>query len=228
MRTTSFHKLENKHNKKVVFIRVESKNINKTLQEIILKLHDLSWIEKFDQGFKKASLYARVKPTVDSIEKKLKLSIDDEITKDAGEYIVSELSRLAIENELNYNCPPLSELYSKQVSGNAGFDYHAKSEDNILIFGEAKYLTGRNAYGTGLKQVVSFIAEKKDIKDINDLEDFFDVVTLNNAVLGKKGYAVGFSSQSTNTKTLINNIKKNKEYNELLKYDEIVLIAVDI
>jgi len=228
MITINFYEIQNKYNKKVVFIRVEPKNINKTLQDIISKLYDLSWIEKFDQGFKKASLYARVKPTVDSIEKKLRLSIDDKITKDAGEYIVSELSRLAIKKELNYNCPPLSELYSKQISGNAGFDYHAESGENILIFGEAKYLTGKNAYGTGLKQVISFIAEKKDIKDIEDLENFFDIATLNNAIFGKKGYAVGFSSQSTNTKTLINNITKNKEYNELLKYDEIVLIAVDI
>ncbi len=228
MKIHDFIRLDNVNHDRVTFIRIEPLNLQKTLTDIINTLSDLSWLNAFDQEFFRESFQARAEPTIADIVNKLQSPISDELTEDSGEYVVSELTRQAIINNLKYLELPLAELYSKQVSGNPGFDFHTQNECNTLIFGEAKYSSLKNAYGTGLKQVVDFIDEKKDLKDLADLHNFIDIKTLNKAANGIKGFAVGFSSKTIATKKLINNIIKNNDFQKLLDYEEIVLVAVNV
>ncbi|MGO5053614.1 hypothetical protein ACTQ6A_14100 [Lachnospiraceae bacterium LCP25S3_G4] len=213
---------------KVTFVRVEPEDLSKTLLEIIKVISDLSWIKKFDEEFLQDSFEARALPTVNDICMKLENSVGDEITSKAGEYVVSELSREVLYGEMKYSNIPLSELYSKQISGNPGFDFHSENMNNIILFGEAKYLNDRNAYGTGLKQIVEFVRDKKDLKDLADLRDFCSPQALKNAQLGFKGYAVGFAAKSTDTKELIINIQNNSDYQIIEEHNEVVLVAVNI
>ncbi len=162
------------------------------------------------------------------IHDKLINQFDDEITKDSGEYIVSEIARKIIENELKYKYVPLAELLGREKSGNPGFDFHTENHNEVLIFGEAKYSSSINSYGVGLKQVVRFIEEKKDLKDLLELRDFIDPKVLNNASTGIKGFAIGFSSKDTSSSLLIKNIIKNTDYQKLRSYDEVLLVAVNI
>lgn len=98
----------------------------------------------------------------------------------------------------------------------------------MVIFGAAKYLNDRDAYGSGLKQVVRFISGKKDIKDLADLRDFCSQNALSGASKGIKGVAVAFSAKSTPSNALVNSITKSKDFVSLLQYQEIIIVAVNI
>ncbi|MDD3704481.1 MAG: hypothetical protein PHC45_00205 [Clostridiaceae bacterium] len=228
MNILDFRKIDESNHKKVTFIRVEPINLQSTLTDIINTLSDLSWISRFDEEYIREGFRARALPTVCDITAKLIASSSEQVSEDAGEYVVSELSRSAIVNQLNYLSVPLAELYSKQVSKNPGFDFHTQNDCETLIFGEAKYSSSRNAYGTGLKQVVEFISDGKDKKDIPDLRDFFCEAALRKVMKGTKGFAIGFSAKATASDSLIRNITQNQDYKILLGYEEIILVAVNI
>lgn len=218
---------KDKH-ERVFFLRVEPDDLSETLLNIFEVLANLSWINKFDEDYVRSSFKERAKSTIEDIKRKISCSSTDELSSDAGEYVVSELAREAMVNELNYLDIPLAELYNKKKSGNPGFDFHSQTTDDIIIFGEAKYVEDRNAYGSGLKQVDRFISEKKDIKDIADLRDFCSKEALSNAFHGIKGFAVAFSSKKTPSETLIENIAKNEHFNAILAYSELVVVAVNV
>lgn len=228
MNIIDFQKIcEDKHNR-VYFLRVQPDDLKATLSQIFDVLSDLSWISRFDEDYIRESFHERAKVTLTDIYTKIITSSNDEVSSDAGEYVVSELAREAIVNRLGYLDIPLAELYNKKKSGNPGFDFHSQSIDEIIIFGEAKYLDDRNAYGSGLKQVVKFIADKKDIKDLADLRDFCSQNALGSVSKGVKGFAIAFSSKSTASDALINNITKNKDFISLLQHQEIIIVAVNI
>jgi hypothetical protein len=228
MKLLDIKKIDGLRHKKVTFIRVEPVHLHKTLLDIVETLSDVSWISQFDEEYVRESFLARATPTIEDICKKLSQSSTTKISSDAGEYVVSELSRAAINNHMKYNCLPLAELYSKQKSGNPGFDFHLENDCKTLVFGEAKYLEDRNAYGSGLQQIAEFLADKKDLKDLADLGPFFDEAVLQNVLKGQKGFAVGFASKATSSDLLIKNILKNPDYEKLLPYHEIILVAVNI
>lgn len=216
-----------KHNR-AFFIRVEPENLKSTLADIINILSNLSWISRFDEEYIRESFEARARDTIDDIYSKLISTSCDPISSDAGEYVVSELAREAIVHKLGYLDIPLAELYNKKKSGNPGFDFHSQTLDSTIIFGEAKYLSSQNAYGTGLRQVVSFITEKKDLKDLIDLRGFCSAEALTNASKGVKGFAIAFSAKETPSEQLISNISKNADFQEILQYQEIIMVAVNI
>lgn len=228
MKLLDIKKIDIAKHDRVTFIRVEPDNLRETLKDILKTLSDLSWINKFDEEYVRDSFNERAKPTIDDIHKKILSDTDDKITSEAGEYVVSELSREVIIKEMNYLDIPLAELYNKKKSGNPGFDFHSQNDCNTIIFGEAKYVQGKNAYGSGLGQVVQFIKDKKDIKDLNDLRDFFEPLALANVHDGIKGFAVGFSAKKTASDMLIKNLIQNEDYKKLRRYKEIVLVAVNL
>ena len=219
--------LFDKHNR-AYFLRVQPDDLKDTLSQIFYVLSNLSWISNFDEDYIRESFQERAKATLADIYAKITTSSTDEVSSDAGEYVVSELAREAIVDKLGYLDIPLAELYNKKKSGNPGFDFHSQSLDEVIIFGEAKYLDDRNAYGSGLKQVVRFISDKKDIKDLADLRDFCSQNALSSVSKGMKGFAVAFSAKSTPSDTLVSNIIKNKDFISLLQHQEIIIVAVNI
>lgn len=228
MNVVEAKKVCEEHHNRVFFLRVAPIDLKQTLKDIFQKLSDLSWISKFDQEYVKTSFQERAESTLDDIKQKLLASNTDDVSSDAGEYVVSELAREAIVEKLSYLDIPLAELYNKKKSGNPGFDFHSQTPDDVIIFGEAKYLDDRNAYGVGLEQIVRFISEKKDIKDLIDLRDFCSERALLVASQGTKGFAVAFSAKETASDTLIKNIMNNKNFKQLLSYKEIIVVAVNI
>lgn len=136
---------------RVFYIRIAPEDIHDTLSHIFEVLSNLSWISAFDADYIQTSFRLRAESTIEDIKEKLKVSSTDDVSGNAGEYVVSELAREAIVTKMAYLDIPLAELYNKKKSGNPGFDYHSQSNNETVIFGEAKYLDDRNAYGTGLK-----------------------------------------------------------------------------
>ena len=219
---------ENDNCNRVRFIRVEITDLRQTIFDIISDLNDLSWINKFEQEYKRESFLARAKTTADALSYQIQQEQADTVTEDTGEYIVSEASRLSIVKQWNYLSIPLAELLGRKLTGNPGFDFFTVNENDIIIFGEAKYSTSNNAYGRAFRQVDEFIDLKKDIADLKLIDDFCDEQALNNVIRNIKGFAIGFSSKKIATEDLVKNIKANTHYTKLSYYPEIIIVAVNI
>lgn len=151
---------------KVQFFRIDPEDISVTLKSILRVLMDLSWLSKFDQDFEQKAFESRATKTIEDIKAKFDQCVDDGITKDAGEYVVSELARETMISKLDYLDIPLAELVGKKRSGNPGFDFHSQNKTtDTVIFGEAKYVTATTAYSSALPQIVDFIGDEKDVED---------------------------------------------------------------
>lgn len=214
---------------KVQFIRIEPEDISKTLLEILSVLMDLSWLNNFDQEFQRKAFTSRANKTIDDIKEKFDKCVNDDISKDAGEYVVSELARETMVSKLKYLEVPLAELLGKKRSGNPGFDFHSQNEiTDTVIFGEAKYIADRAAYRSALKQILAFIDSAKDIEDLPELNAFCSRTALERVSEGKKGFSAAFSAKNTSTEKIIKNITKRGEFQSLLQYEELILVAVNL
>lgn len=212
----------------ITFIRIKPNDIAATLREIITSLADLSWINKFDVDYVRTSLTVRAQSTVDYLTANIIKATDDSITKDSGEYVVSELARKSLIEQLLYSDIPLAELIKQQRSGNPGFDFYCENLSLVVLFGEAKYNSNQNAYGLALEQIVRFECEKRDHSDLVDIERFCKPQSLTNASKNTKGYVAAFSCRTTDSKTLIENIKENANFKLLTKFHELVCVAVEL
>ena len=213
----------------VQFIRIDPGDISVTLSEILKAIMDLSWLKNFDAEFLARSYEQRAKITIADMRRKIESCDTGKLTKDAGEYVVSELAREAIVSELNYLSIPLAELLGKKISGNPGFDFHSQNNaTNTVIFGEAKYVTAHSGYPRAIDQIKEFVDDKKDIADIADLRDFCSADALSRVVNGFKGFAAAFSAKSTPSEWLISAITAKDSFQELLKYEEVILVAVNL
>lgn len=210
------------------FIRINPTNIELTLKEVFSSLANLSWINDFDKDYVRQSFQTRADVTVKYISDNIIRSSDNTITSDSGEYVISELARKSIISELNYSDIPLGELIKEQKSGNPGFDFYSENNINILLFGEAKYIADRNAYGSAFKQIVRFENEKRDIADLQDIDKFCSEDSLSNVVNGNKGFIAAFASKTITTEKLIENIIANADFNSLKAFNELICVAVNI
>lgn len=228
MKIIDCRKIDFDRHERVTFIRVEPENIHTTLEDILRVLCDLSWIGQFDNTYLKNCFEKRCNRTVKYFVHNIEAGSDDKVTGNVGEYVVSEIAREAIISELKYKDIPLAELFKKKKIGNAGFDFYTENELETLIFGEAKFLTGKNAYGKGCKSVCKFVTEYNDVEDLENINAFFSPETLEKVNKGIKGFSIGFSSKNTSSDNLIEGILKNTHYSKLLDYEEIILVAVDV
>lgn len=212
----------------VIFIRIEPSDLKTTINDIICSLNNLSWIETFDKEYIKKSFKIRASRTAEHLSNKLNNFAQDKVTTDIGETVVSELSRLAIVNELEYRDIPLAELFKQKISGNHGFDFFSETLSQFIVFGEDKYVSNSNGYGRALEQIERFIIEERDTSDLNDIDRFVSDSSLNNHTKNDKAFACAFSATSIKSETLIDNILNNDNFNKIKHHREIILIAVNI
>ena len=159
---------------------------------------------------------------------KMKKGVEDGVTRDTGEYVVSELARQALVNELKYLDIPLAELFKEQISGNPGFDFYSANLEQIIIFGEAKYKTGYGAYQSALEQINRFEQIGTDIEDLPDIDRFCSDEALANVNKKKKGFIAAFSSKSTRTEVLLKHLQENENFKSLSEYEELICIAINL
>lgn len=212
----------------VIFIRIEPSDLKVTINDIISSLNNLSWIETFDEEYIKNSFKIRANATAEYLSSQLKHFQQDKVTTEIGETVVSELSRLAIVNELDYLDIPLAELFKQKLSGNHGFDFFSETLSQFIVFGEAKYVSKSNGYGRALEQIERFIMEERDTSDLNDIDKFVSKISLNNHTQNDKAFACAFSATRIETETLIEHILNNANFNKIKHHKEIILIAVNV
>jgi len=216
-------------NDNVIFIRLNPEGVQETLANIMSNLLDFSWLSRFDEEYMIISYKIRAQKTIEDIEKKIQNCSEDKITKEAGEYVVSELAREALITELNYLDIPLGELIGMKISGNPGFDFHSQNcITDTVLFGEAKYSSRQNAYGVAMDQISEFIDDQKDIMQIIDLKTFCSPTALERVSNGLKGFAIAFAAKQTSSEMIINGILKHHKFSKLVNYEEIIFIAVNI
>lgn len=215
---------------KVFFYRIDPEDVTQTLEDILRSIMNKSWLSKFDKNYARMAFESRAQKTIEDIKNKFGECANDRVTSEAGEYVVSELARKTIVSQLNYLDIPLAELLGKKCSGNPGFDFHSQNiNDNVIIFGEAKYKSNETASSVALAQIADFVRAKKDIEDLPDLEDFCSELALQNVSdKGIKGFAAAFSAKKTSTDRIIKNITKREDFKYLVKFKEMILVAVNI
>lgn len=219
-------------NGKSRFLRIEPVNLSVTLREIFESLMDVSWLEQFRDTPLYDSFLSRVNPTLEAIKKDFKSGTITSVDKDAGEKVVSELARQTMVAYLKYYDIPLSELFKEQKGQNPGFDFLTMNLSFVILFGEAKYQSGKYAYSSSLNQIRDFINEKKDSKDIANLVYFIPYQTnptpYDNFKKNVKGYIAAFSAHNMTDQQLIDNIKGLDSFNYLQHFSEIICVAVNV
>ncbi|QBJ84849.1 hypothetical protein DDI74_00590 [Chryseobacterium gleum] len=210
------------------FLRIDPTDLKLTLKNILDSLMNLSWINNFDKDYIKSSYEEKAIPTINYITDNIIKENDDSVTSSSGEYIVSELARLAVVEKFSYLDIPLAELFKIKEIGNHGFDFYSSNKLKNILFGEAKYLARQNAYGSALKQIYDFYGVKRHIMDITDIQNFFCDESLENCNKDEIGFIAAFSSKAVTTELLIKNIEKNSDYLSLKKFKEIILVAVNL
>jgi hypothetical protein len=219
--------------KQCVFIRVEPKDLSITIKEILFELAQFSWLSKISSEPIKNSFKFKADKTIKRLTEKLgDLDDNGDIKMVAGEYIVSTLSKKAIVNQLSHTDIPLMELLGRKVVGNPGFDFYTEDEinGNIIFCGEAKFENGKNAYNESLKQSNTFIDKSKHVEDLSLIERFTSEKSQENLNKGDFGSSLAFSMKnSTDSNYLIEIIKKNKHFQELIdKCISAVFVGVEI
>lgn len=214
--------------KNVIFLRVEIDDTQKILSHILDTISSKSWITKFEDPMTRASYEIRLNKTISDIAKNIENEDPGKITKVTGEKVVSELGRQAIVDSLQYKDIPLGDVFKQAATGNGGFDMFSENHQHEPLFGEAKYLSGINAYGSAFSQIQTFIEEERAVSDYVDVKDFFSEDAKKKMESGERGYIAAFSSVGTASKVLLENIKQNQHYTWIcIKGTEIVLVAVN-
>lgn len=212
------------------FIRIEPVNLQVTLRDIYDSLANLNWVNSLPNvaAIIKKSYERRANNSLPKLYDLLVSGASTAITSDAKQYIVSELGRGAVVNDMGYLDIPLGELLRIQKSGNPGFDFYSENRNEIILFGEAKYIGRQSAYNSAMGQIEDFIRDGKDELDVADLDHFCSPGSFDNMEKGEKGFIAAFSATSIETAELEANIENNSHFKNLLKYKELICVAVNI
>ena len=210
----------------VYAIHVEVDDVNNRVNEMISLISDKSWIGQLGVVEKKAYM-ARAEPTIKKIVKEVLAEIDNEFTKEIGEYMVTDSAQAALEQQYGHKKVPYAELWKEQKSGNPGFDFHTESKAQLIAFGEAKYRSGEYAHSAAMKQIANFIILKKDDMELSDLQNFVGKDSIDNALAGKKAYVAAFSVNTDPLETMKKALASSK-IDALLSCEELYLIGVTI
>lgn len=142
--------------------------------------------------------------------------------------MISITAKDTIVETLNYKDIPIGEVLGQKVSNNPGFDYYAENiKENYVVFGEAKYKTNSSSYRAALKQILMFIGQKRDFSDYISIKEFLENETIENMQKKIKGFSAGFTFLGKK-ENFITQIFQKEDFQELLKYKELILIGVKI
>ena len=217
--------LGKKSSTKIFSACVSISDISSAAQELILRVRDTSYLSGLDFSDQQAFL-AVAQPTIEKLADDIFAKVEDSVTTDFGEYLVSSSAQTLLEQQFDHTKLPLAEIVKPRKSGNEAFDFHTTSPDDVLTFGEAKYSATSNPYRDALEQIVDFINKKKDIGELIVLKHFANMNAVNNVVEGKKSYAAAFLINSKDPKKIL---EKSLSYiDDLLGHEELYIIGVTI
>ena len=214
----------------ITFIRLKSVDMTVTLREIYASIASLCWISNLPNisfGLE-TSLRVRSLGTINTLRDLFNRNPNSAISGNIGEYVISEMARSSLINEMGYLDIPLGEVIKQQVTGNPGFDFFSMNKNQVVLFGEAKFVAGRNAYGSAMRQIDDFITEGRDITDLVDLQPFCPPSSLDDVARERKGFVAAFSATDIPSATIIHGIQQNPHFANISRYDELICVAISI
>lgn len=217
----------------VRFVRINPTDLRLSIITIFNSLMDVSWINTFfgNNPVLKDSVTKRAMPTIEKFNAEFQSGTAVAVNKDTGELLVSEISRKTLVERYGYFSMPIGELFKQKVTGNPGFDFFSINHDEIILFGEAKYVSDRTPCKKAFNQIADFIEKGKDSKDMWDVEKFIPKrnEAQANFLNGLKGFVGSFSSKKESDQELIDKIKNLDSYKSLqAAFPEIICIGIDL
>lgn len=212
---------------KVYYIHVKIEDITEQAKILKNDFLDKSWINSLDIATQK-SYETRANATISKLIKNVLDKVDNKITEEFGEILVSTSAKDVLCTNYNHKKIPLAELWKEKASGNPGFDFHTETPTELIAFGEAKYRNTINAYSFALEQIKDFIQNKKDLAELSDLKNFIGKKALSNITsLNLKAFIAAFSLHTNNDELIINHIMQNSHIRDLLRHPELYIIGVE-
>jgi len=213
----------------IIFMRVSPDNLQDAILLVLRELAEDSWLNKLADETVRESFRLASSRTVADIERKIKDPLGGNNARKAGQYLVSHLSKKAIVSELSHEDIPLMELLSRRISGGEGFDFYTeKLSDSLIVCGEAKFVSDRNAYTDSLVQIKDFIDAQKHILDVQVICHFTSEASRKKLIKGQHGVCAAFSTTNIETDILTSNIKTSVNLSALFDKNLIILVGVDV
>lgn len=212
----------------VRYVRLHVTDVSLTLREIFMSLLDASWVSKLQVKESIRDAYRlRVQQTTDALRDIFQRG-NAPIDSQTGEYVVSESARRYLVDRLGYLDIPLGELLKEKIKGNAGFDFFSANQNDVLLFGEAKYRTDESGCSEAFNQIHDFIETGKDVSDIADIQNFMTDAADANFRQGLKGYIAAFTTAIEDDVRIVRRITHHPRYSELAGYSELICIAIQL
>lgn len=212
----------------VVCIHVKITNVSEDVQAMLRTITDTGWIGKL--GAIHQRIYnATSKRTIDDISQKILDMDSSPLTISVGEYLTSFSAQNALVEICGHQKLPFAELLKEKVSGNPGFDYHTISQDNVLVFGEAKYSDNGTPKDNAINQITSFIGLEKDYAELHSLLPLISEEVQSKILDGVKGYAAAFSLNMNNVDLAFKNALKMETLTSVTnQHKEYYVIAIEV
>jgi hypothetical protein len=208
-------------------LKIKVSKVSECAREMIDMLADRSWVTSLNV-IQRKSYQARSEKTINELVTNIFGKIEDEVTEEFGEYLISHSAGHALEETLTHKRLPLAELWKEKITGNPGFDFHTETSNELIIFGEAKYNASGSPYTVALQQIGDFIDAEKDLSEMVDLMHFAGENSINNVANGIKGFIAAFSLNAKNHDLVFNNALKSEAAQKLLCHRELYLIGIEI
>ncbi len=209
-------------------IHVQITNINKVAEEITKIIKDTCWINNLLDEDDAESYLKRASLTIKYLIEEILEKVENNISSDFGEYLVSSISQMTLKDNLNHEKIALAELWKEQISGNPGFDFHSFSPNDLLVYGEAKYNAKNNPYTVAIEQINHFIEIEKDIQEYTDLKRIFPKVSSRHKNNDHKAFVAAFSLNAKNEDKIFSKIVNHKGLYKLMEYPELYIIGVEV
>ncbi|MCG5048036.1 hypothetical protein ABRQ09_02980 [Pectobacterium brasiliense] len=208
-------------------IAIEIVDIKSRVKDMHKIITDTSWLEPLNI-INSTTYAARSEPTINKIVNDILSKVEDEISSDFGEYLISDTAQTALKEHMTHIRLPLAELIKEKISGNPGFDFHTECPKNFVIFGEAKYSGVANPHGKALSQINDFIIAKKDLQELSDIQHFVSAIAIDKVPTGGKSFCAAFSIISDDINGIMDNALNSEFMPALLCHEAIYLIGVKV
>lgn len=210
----------------VHYVHVVVSDVKNRAEEIIKSVQDTSWISKLSP-LSQLAFKARAEQTIKSLVDNILSKVNDTVTSDFGEYLVSFTAQESLCMGFTHEKLPIAEVFKNRLLGNGGFDFHTASPKKFILFGEAKYDANATPWKSALSQINDFILAEKDAGELVELQHFA-AEACEQFLSGRKGFAAAFSMNAKDNKKAIEKALKSEYLKSLLKHTEIYLIGVEV
>lgn len=193
---------------KISVCQVHISDILKTAEQLTASVMDDSWVMEIDSGARRSYLRT-VKDTAERLIEVFKhVAGSNTVASKFGEIMVSMGASRALEILFSHKSLPLAELWKPQKGQNEGFDFHTVCGEQLINFGEAKYIakrSGSSPYKGASEQANDFIEDEKHFRDRVHLINLVHKEAINNLDSEKFGVIAAFSINAQNPLTAFNN-----------------------